>query len=294
LTNKGDVSAIVKSAFGFHIIKLLDIKPESIKSFDEVKDVLLEKVKNDKAQTEFYHLQQKLAEVSFESPDSLDAAADAVGLTIVESDWLTRLGNSTPFNSPKVLDVVFSEAVIKDNVNSDIIEISTDVVMVVHVKAYEESKTKPIADVESEIKTILVTEKSQQLAKEEANNLLTKLVAGDDITSQLTSLNVSFSDAAQTTRTSTSISNVIVRQAFKLPHPTTENLSATVVELNNGDVALVHLLNVNEVELDASIDQSNNQQQTSQLAQSAYRSFVETLKSQATIKKSIGNVVPNS
>ena len=82
-------------------------------------------------------------------------------------------------------------------------------------------------------------------------------------------------------RYSADLDQSITREAFVLPHPVEGVISASTVALSNGDLALVEVQAVNVIE--AEVNPQLTQQQTSQLAQSAYKSYVDSLKVNAKI-----------
>jgi peptidyl-prolyl cis-trans isomerase D len=276
-----DISPLVKTSFGFHIIKLTDYKDEIVQSFDEVKTDLLAKVSNEKAQDKFFDLQQEMARISFEFPDSLEDAAEAVDATIQTSPWLSRGGNLAPFDQDKVINEAFSNVVLEDNMNSDIIEVNDNIALVLRLNTYQEANVKPLEEVSAEIKVILISQKATEKAQKTVDDLLASFKAGNDITEQLTALGSSFTEQADTARYSPQVDQSITRAAFVLPHPSEGVISASTVALSNGDLALVH---VNAVKLsDTPVRPDLAQQQISQLAQSAYQSYVNSLKVGATI-----------
>ncbi len=281
LAEIGALSELVKSEYGFHIIKLTDLKAEKTTPLADIREQLLAQVSKDKAQDKFFEVQQTMAELSFESPDSLEEAAQGVNLTVQTSDWLTRRGNSQPFDNRKVIDVAFSDLVLMDNVNSDVIEINDNLAIVVHLNEHQEAKVKPLTDVEAQIKTLLVTEKSSQKAKDTAKELLEKFQAGNDITADLAQVNAGFVVKTEVSRTGGDVEQNVRQAVFVLPAPSPEKVSASTVTLANGDIALVELQAV--ITGEATPSPSLAQQQTSQLAQSAFKSYVETLKLDASI-----------
>jgi peptidyl-prolyl cis-trans isomerase D len=283
LVTVGDISPLVKTSFGYHVLKLTDYKEESVQAFTDVKTELTAKLSNEQAQDKFFTLQQEMARISFEFPDSLDDAAAEVNVAIQTSPWLLRSGNSAPFDQNKVIEAAFSEMVLQDNMNSDLIEVNDSVVLVLRLNTLQEANVKPLTEVEAQIKDILVNQKATEKAQQTVDLLLADFNAGVDITAQLTALNTSFVSKEKVARYSPDVDQSISRAAFVLPHPVEAAVSASTVALSNGALALVEVTAVGVSE--AVANPNLGQQQTSQLAQSAYQSFVNSLKVGAEITR---------
>jgi peptidyl-prolyl cis-trans isomerase D len=285
LTEVNSVSGVVQSDFGFHLIKLTDLKAEQVQAFDDVKDELQAKVSNEKAQDKFFELQQEMARLSFESPDSLDEAADSIDAKVVTTDWLSKFGNVAPFNNAKAIEAAFSDLVLEENLNSDIIEISDTLSIVIRLEEYQAAEVKPLTEVSAQISETLIAQKSTEKAQTTANSLLVSFKAGNDIVDELTAINAVFVEKTDVARSGSDLDASLSREAFKLPHPTEGMISATTVTLNNGDLALLEVQSVIASDVEKDVDPRMAQQQTQQLAQSAYQSFVEALKVDAEITR---------
>lgn len=150
LAKAGDISPVVKTEFGYHIIQLTEVQSGSVKAFDEVKDQILATVKDDKAAEKFIDLQQQLGEKSFEIADSLQEAAEAVGTKVVSVPAFSRSTAPAELTAPKVLATLFSEDFISAGVNSDVIEVAPQHVVVVRVNAHQPETTKKLEEVKDE------------------------------------------------------------------------------------------------------------------------------------------------
>lgn len=285
LTEVNSVSDVVESEFGFHIIKLTDLKAEQVQAFADVKEELKAKVSNEKAQDKFFELQQEMARLSFESPDSLDEAADAVNAKVNTTDWLSKFGNAAPFNSPKVIEAAFSDLVLLENLNSDIIEVSDTLAIVIRLEEHQAAEVKPLSEVSAQISQTLIAEKATEQAQSTADSLLVSFKAGNDISEQLSEINAAFIEKSDVARSGGDIEASLSREAFKLPHPVEGMVSATTVTLSNGDLALLEVQSVINSDVEKALDPRMAQQQTQQLAQSAYQSFVNALKTDAEITR---------
>jgi len=282
LANVGDYSEVVESSFGYHIIALTDFKAESIKALAEIKEELRENISTEQAQEQYFELQQELARLSFEFPDSLEDAAGGINQEVKTTDWLSRGGNLPPFNEPALIEAAFSDLVLQDQVNSDIIDVNDDLAIVVRLNEYQAATVKPLTEVQDGIKATLVSQKATEAATNSVNELLTKLNSGEDITEALTALGASFEVQAGVGRYGSAVDANISKEAFVLPHPTEGVVSAATVTLTNGDLALVQVEAVKASDTPI-VNPNAAEQQTSLLAQSAYQSYVDSLKVDAKI-----------
>ncbi|AWB56919.1 MULTISPECIES: SurA N-terminal domain-containing protein [unclassified Colwellia] len=281
LTGVGSVSEVVKTDFGFHIIKLTDYKAENVQTLSEVREDIVKKAKSEKAQDKFFELQQEVARLSFEFPDSLDDAAGAINATVKTSGWLTRGANVAPFNESAAVDAAFSDIVVNEQLNSDVIEVSDTLAIVMRLNEYQDASIKPLADVSAQIKSILVAKKASEKAQTVADELLAAFKSGTDITEQLSAIGATMETKTAVTRVGSGLDASLAREAFKLPKPNDGAVSATTVNLSNGNLAL---LEVQSVKVGEAKDSPNlSQQLTQQLAQASYLSYVESLKVGAEI-----------
>ncbi len=281
LTDVGSVSDVVKTEFGFHIIKLTDYKTEKVQSLDEVREELVAKAKKEKAQDKFFELQQEVARLSFEFPDSLDDAANAIDATVKTSNWLTRGTNAAPFDVSNVVETAFSDIVVSEQLNSDIVVVSDNLAIVMRLNEYQEASVKALTEVTGQIKAILIAQKASEKAQAVADELLVAFKAGTDITEQLTKIGATMEVKSSVTRTGSGLDASLAREAFKLARPSEGVVSATTVNLSNGNLALLEVQTVKAGE--AKTSPNLPEQLTQQLAQAAYLSYVESLKAGADI-----------
>lgn len=280
LTDVGSVSEVVKTEFGFHIIKLTDYKEEKTQSLSDVREALIAEAKSEKAQDKFFELQQEVARLSFEFPDSLEDAAGAINATVKTSDWLTRGANAEPFNG-SAIEAAFSDIVLSEQLNSDIIEVNDSLAIVLRLNEYQEANVKPLAEVTTQIKDILVAQKASEKAQTVADELLASFQSGADITEQLAAIGATMEVKTAVVRVGSGLDASLAREAFKLPRPSEGAVSAATVNLSNGDLAVLEVQAVNVGE--AKDSPNLTQQLTQQLAQAAYLSYVESLKTDAEI-----------
>jgi peptidyl-prolyl cis-trans isomerase D len=280
LANQGDVSGIVKSEFGYHIIKLIDVKSGKVNDFENVKEEITLKVKTYKAEDRFYEVRQRIAEAAFEIPDSLEEVAGIAGKDIITTDMFERVNAPEALSDPNVLASAFSFELIEDAVNSKVLELGSNHIMVIRVADHEPERTKSIEEVEQDIQQNLSAQATQRAARDWALIVKTALSEGTDVSDKLAALELSWKVQKAVTRNDANLSQNIVDALFKLSVTDTR-----VVDLVTGDISLVQLSQVNAA-AEANVQQIRSLQSrlASNKTQVLYGAVIESLKAQADIE----------
>jgi peptidyl-prolyl cis-trans isomerase D len=256
----GELSDPVRTPFGYHLIEVTEVIPAAVKSFDEVKDELRAELSRQRAESLFYDLGERLATVAYESPDSLEPAADELGLTLQQSDWLGREGGEGVFAHPRVIGAAFSDEVLLGRSNSDLIEPERDVLraVVLRVADHRVAALRPLDEVRDEIVEALRSERAREAALQAAESAAEQLRQG-----------VSWSEAIPSAVVETpgpvgrdlqSIPAPIRQLAFTLPAPVDGAPSVGKTVLENGDVAVVEVTQIKDGEETPSEDPSSASQ----------------------------------
>jgi peptidyl-prolyl cis-trans isomerase D len=255
--NKGDFSTVVKAEAGFEIIKALDIIASKQKSFDDVKAEIEKTYRRDEAEKLFLDNSDKLQTLAFENESSLDEAADAIGLKVETSDWVNRgmpPAATGLLSSPKLLQAAFSDDVLKQGKNSELIEINGESVAIVRLQEHKLPEQKIQADVSDEIKTSLTDQKLRKLLIEKGEAALKIIQASGEWTT-IESAKLEKSEGV--TRTDRKLSPVLVNKLFSMQKPQTGKKSFDNAILSEGDYVLIGLNGVKEgaTELDSALQQ---------------------------------------
>lgn len=279
LTEEGQVSDVVRSDFGFHLIKLTHLQESEQESFAEVRDHIIENLRHERADTEYFRQQQELARISFEMPESLEPAAEALGLNIQQSDWLARQGNDE-FSDATLLREAFSQDVTEYELNSELIELEQRS-LVVRASDYEPATVLPLAEVRDSIVETLTQRRAQEEATRFANQLLEQYRAGE----MPGALSMTRFDGLS--RGTSELPSDMQRALFRLSPPQEGEVSADVVQMRNGDVAIVAVTSIEEGEV---IEQETNQlreQLQNRAVQRVYQALVDGLKEEASISRNL-------
>jgi peptidyl-prolyl cis-trans isomerase D len=125
---------------------------------------------------------EQLDNLAFEQGDSLQPAADALKLTIQHSDWISRTGsNDKLFSNAKLLQAVFSDDVLKNKRNTEVVDVGGNTLVVARVADYRPASTRPFAEVSAGIEQSLAHQQATQLAAQQGQELLERLKRGDSV-----------------------------------------------------------------------------------------------------------------
>ncbi|MEI4967366.1 peptidylprolyl isomerase [Aeromonas caviae] len=284
LAKVGDLSAVVKSPFGFHIIKLLAVEPAKTKPFVDVMSDTIARLQSEKAKEQFFAEQQKMADSSFENPDSLDLTAEAMGLQVQSTGYFSQADAPAPLNDPKVLSVAFSEQLRDDNTNSDVIELADGKALVLHIMGHQPKAAKPLAEVKEQVITAIKHDKASEVARGKAQGLLDKLKAGENVQADLTALGLKVDTHTGVSRFAQEMDQNLVTQAFRMPHPTDGKPSVELVTEANGDRVVVALDKVNVIKEPSQMVSLLQGQLGQGKAQADYKSLIDELRKAAKIE----------
>lgn len=179
LKNPGDMSELVKSDFGYHIIKLEELKDSVAKPFADVEAEIKQEMVDQKAVDKFYELQNELERVAFEFPDSLDDASKAVDQKVKTTDFVSQADAPEVLRNPEVMQAILSPEVKEDGLNSEAIEVAPEHIVVVRVEETRPETVLPLTDVKEQVVAELSRVKGEQGALELATDVVAQLNEGN-------------------------------------------------------------------------------------------------------------------
>jgi peptidyl-prolyl cis-trans isomerase D len=174
----GSVSDLVETEFGYHIIKLSEVKG-SAQTYDQVKNQIRGELMNQKALSKFAEVAESFSNTVYEQSASLDPAAKANHLEVQRSGWLSREDAARFFkNSDKLASAIFSDEVMKNKRNTEAVEIAPNTLAAARVVESRPPSIKPFEEVKADIEEAMKKDQAAKLARAEGEKSLAILKQG--------------------------------------------------------------------------------------------------------------------
>jgi peptidyl-prolyl cis-trans isomerase D len=262
----GEISGVIESDFGFHIIKLTGIHAAKEKPFAEVKVEIEDELKKAGASRKFAEAAEAFSNMVYEQSDSLKPVAEKFKLTVSQSDWLGRkaVGANGPLANEKLLAALFSEDVVKNKRNTEAVETATNTLVAARILEHKPSARQPFEAVKGSIETLLKRQEAQAMARKDGEARLEALKKGEDKLGWGAAKTVSRLDPRL-------IPQAAIAPVFKLD--VTKLPGYTGVEMPSAGYALFKLTKVDAGE---KLDEQRRQAMLGQLGKLAIQEEVQT------------------
>lgn len=180
LESAGSVSQPVETQFGWHVIRLEEIRPPQGMSFEEARPEILEEHLQRQREELYIEMSERMVDLVYADDSSLEPLAEELGLEIRETDWFTRAGADEGIAAnEEVVQAAFSDLVLLDKAVSDPIEIERNHMVAVRVLEHEPAEPRPLEEVSDQIRQRLLSERSREMAQERAEALRERIATGD-------------------------------------------------------------------------------------------------------------------
>lgn len=283
----GQVSSPVRAEDGWYLIKPTAVHPGQTKPFDapEVQQQLKKMARRQWREQRFGKMSDRLEALAFQAPNSLDVVSSELGLEVQTTGWITRQKGEQLGAYEAVREAAFSDAVLKDRLNSTVIRIGEGRRVVVRVVKHQPPRQIPLAQVKDDIRQQLVAHKAQKLARQAARTARDKLSGGATLAQIAEATPAELKQPGYIGRSASDVPAPVRTAAFALPKPGQGGASYRIAQTAEGNAALVALRDVKIPQPGkADIPQRFVQGQRRYIAQLAYNAFVDYLRAHADVE----------
>jgi peptidyl-prolyl cis-trans isomerase D len=278
----GQLSEPVKTAFGWHLIKLHSVTGGETQSFESLKSSLEDGMKTELAESQIYDLVENLANLAYERPDSLLPAAEQLGLPVQTSDWFDRSTREGIAAEQKIRQFAFSPEVLTQGLNSEAIEVGDDRVVFLRLNQREVPTLQPLEQVQERIKSELIQIKAREQSLKLGTDAIADLKSGktlDDLAQEWPS---SISDLGFIQRNQSGINAAVLGRAFSMPKPD-QGMVFDGLSQANGEYVVLELSAV--LSNDANVDREALDSLAEAQGGAEYQSVLKLLASRADVMR---------
>lgn len=274
-----EISEPVVTEFGVHVVKLTEDAENVYQAFEEISDRIERELKSAEVDLLFAERIEDMSNLAFETGD-LITISEQLGLEIQSADSVPRAGSSGLFANQALVTAAFSDEVMLEGNNSDVIEIGDNQAVVLRVQQFNESAVLPLDDVMGEISIILRTQMEREAVQSLGEDLLIAAEEGGDVDALLADNELEWLDVENISRNDFSVNREVIDHVFTMAAPESEPIVSSV-SLANGTFVLVELNQVNPGEFSAIPEPERNRlvdSLKSDLGVSDYQSFLLSLR----------------
>ena len=284
-----EVSGPVISDFGVHIVMLTEDSENVFQSFEEVAERIERELKSSEVELIYAERLGDLSNLAFETGD-LETISEELEMEVLVSGAFDRSGGTGIFSNPALIAAAFSEEVLLDGNNSEVVELSPSQAVVLNLIAFNEASVLPLEEVEPEIAVIIRTEMEREAVQNLADQLLTAIENGEPIDQLLADNQIEWLTEEGADRVAASVNREILTQVFAMSlgdgnAPAYDNLT-----LSNDTAVIVELTGINAGSI-ASLAQADRENMVSSmisdLGNSDFQAYMSNLEANADIKSRV-------
>lgn len=276
---EGQVSAPVRSDFGWHLIKLLGVQSPEVPTLESMKPELVRDLKAQQVEQRFVEASKQLEDTAFESSD-LAQPAQELGLSVQTTEAFGREGGDGVAANRQVIQAAFSDEVLIDGANSGVIELDPDTVVALHVKEHLQPEVLPFDAVKDDIIAQLKRSKAAEQAGETGERLIATLRDGGEIDEE-------WQPVEAASRNHEGVEPAVLQQVFRMPKPgVSDEPTYGSVRLPGGDFVVVRLNGVSEPKAELSEEDKQNYRRflASRSGQQDFAAYRQMLHADAEIE----------
>lgn len=278
----GTISDPVKSAEGWHVIQLREVRPGDVKPFEAVREELQAEYLETERERAHSELAGRLVDITYRDPSTLATAAKELNLEIKQAGPFGRFGGAEGITAnPAILAAAFEPAAIRDRTASNPIDLGQGKTAVIRVAEHTASEPLALDAVRDQVRADWLRDTRSRIAEDKAKALFERLQKGETLDALATELGLSVGSADAVGRGEASVDRTLVGEAFALPRPQGEAAQHALVALGGDRKALLEVTKVvdgDPATVDATERTATRQQLEQARAAAEIRELIEQLK----------------
>ncbi len=252
----GVLSEPIQTDYGFQIIIVDEVTGGDRPELADVRGEVETDYRRSQAEKRFFELYDELAVLTYENPDTLDIASESLGLPVQESGYLSRTGgNDILLNNQNVLSAAFSDDVLIEGNNSELIEINADQIAVIRVTEHLPQRIMELSEVQDSIREKILFDKVSGLTADRGNEIVEKIRQGADTDTVAEEYSIIWTNKNEVGRTDLALNRQLLQAAFVADKPAEDEISVTGTPLITGDYGIVIIQNVNDIDPESLADE---------------------------------------
>jgi peptidyl-prolyl cis-trans isomerase D len=258
---------------------LTEHQPDKVESYEDIKGKVDSLYREQVSAEKFYQLGERLAQLSFENPDSLDVVSDELGLKVSHLELFSKTEGTGLAENDNIRHAAFNVDVLAGN-NSEPVVVSENHLVVLHVNEHKPAASEPLENVRGAVELLVKQEKAGVILNNKADEIVTALKAGATLEALSTRHQYAIKELGLIKRTSKDAAEEMLREAFSMAHPVDGSLVYKKSPLQNGDVAVIELSDI--------IDGESSK--ISVGARGSFKTFLARLKGEVSLAASLANL----
>ncbi len=237
----GEISKPIRTEQGIQILKLDEIQASEQKPFEDVQEQIVNERKGQLAQQQFIEIADELANLMAEQPDELLEASESFDLDIKPTGWLAPTSNAEIFAYPKIQALAFSDDVLYEGLNSELVEVADGHVIAFRMLEHKKSEQRPLEQVSDEISKVLVVRKAAEQSIAKGQEHLAQMQTDNSLEQLSAENSLELISHGTLRRDDNRVPNAISEHAFNLSRPASGKPTVDGIALPDGSYALVEL-----------------------------------------------------
>lgn len=245
----GAYSEPVRTQFGYHLIQLEAVQAAQGRPLESVREEITNELRLQAAEPQFYEVLERATNLAYEHPESLEPAAEELGLELRQSGLFSRDGGSGVAENAAVAAAAFSPEVLEDGLNSDPVEVEPNHYVILRVRERQPAEQQPLELVADDIREQLRRERAHREAMETAEEAAERLRAGGagaELAAENTALSWVRVETLSREQVAEDMPVSTQRRAFELARPVGGEPSVETLRLPSGDAAVIAVYGIAE------------------------------------------------